>query len=195
MMRREVEAVISAATCCLLLKSLLSAGSIVTPDKTCPGAVAPGFLCQDVEAGLTAPENSPEDVAHAFIAAWNRHDMKALAGLFAQEAHFVNVVGVWWRNREEIEAAHRATHETIFRDSQLEGEVSSVQAIGPGVVAVHVTWRLMGALAPGGMPAGTREGILLLVLAAEGTGWRIRVAQNTDIVPGAIAPAARAEEG
>ncbi|MGK9232137.1 SgcJ/EcaC family oxidoreductase [Inquilinus limosus] len=56
-----------------------------------------------------------EDVPAAFIAAWNRHDMAALAALFAEDADFVNVVGLWWRSRAEIEAAHAATHATSSR--------------------------------------------------------------------------------
>ncbi|MDX8450453.1 SgcJ/EcaC family oxidoreductase [Mesorhizobium captivum] len=68
----------------------------------------------------------PEDAATAFADAWNRHDMDDFAALFAEGANFVNVVGMWWKNRTEIERAHRATHETMFRDSRLEGVVSSV---------------------------------------------------------------------
>ncbi len=152
--------------------------------------MAPGFL--PVERRGVRLKNSPEDVARGFVDAWNQHDMKAFAALFSPEAQFVNVVGVWWKSRDEIEAAHVATHATIFRHSTLQGEASSVQAIAPGVVAVHVTWTLTGALATDNVAAGTREGILLLVLCAEQEGWRIRVAQNTDIVPGMIAPPARA---
>ncbi|MER8464380.1 SgcJ/EcaC family oxidoreductase [Mesorhizobium sp. M1396] len=69
--------------------------------------------------------SKPEHVATAFANAWNRHDMDEFASLFAPDANFVNVVGVWWKNRSEIEAAHRATHDTMFRDSRLEGDVSS----------------------------------------------------------------------
>ncbi|TIO00304.1 MAG: DUF4440 domain-containing protein, partial [Mesorhizobium sp.] len=58
----------------------------------------------------------------------------------------------------------------------------------PGLASVHFTWILTGASAPDGAPAGTRQGILLLVVKEEPSGWRIKVAQNTDIVPGAIAP-------
>ena len=68
----------------------------------------------------------PSDAGRAFAEAWNRHDMDDFASLFCEDANFVNVVGMWWRNRSEIEAAHRATHATMFRDSQLEGVVSSV---------------------------------------------------------------------
>ncbi|TPK48723.1 SgcJ/EcaC family oxidoreductase [Mesorhizobium sp. B2-5-4] len=130
----------------------------------------------------------PEDVAPAFADAWNRHDMDDFAALFADDANFVNVVGIRWKNRTEIERAHRATHQTIFRDSRLEGVISSVVELSSGLASVHYTWILTGASTPDGSSAGTREGILLLVVKEEQSGWRIKVAQNTDIVPGAIAP-------
>ncbi|TGQ88699.1 SgcJ/EcaC family oxidoreductase [Mesorhizobium sp. M8A.F.Ca.ET.208.01.1.1] len=131
----------------------------------------------------------PEDVATAFADAWNRHDMDDFAALFADDANFVNVVGMWWKNHTEIERAHRATHETMFRDSRLEGAVSSVVELSSGIASVHYTWILTGASAPDGSSAGTRKGILLLVVVKEEpSGWRIKVAQNTDIVPGAVAP-------
>jgi uncharacterized protein (TIGR02246 family) len=133
----------------------------------------------------------PADAATAFADAWNRHDMDDFAALFADDANFVNVVGVWWKNRAEIEAAHRATHETMFRDSRLGGVVSSVIELAPGLVSVHYKWTLTGASAPDGSPAGVREGILLLIAKEEPSGWRIKVAQNTDIVPGAITPPSR----
>ncbi|MER9081087.1 SgcJ/EcaC family oxidoreductase [Mesorhizobium sp. M0895] len=87
--------------------------------------------------------------------------MDEFASLFASDANFVNVVGVWWKNRSEIEAAHRATHDTMFRDSRLEGDISSVVELAPGLASVHYTWTLTGAFAPDGSPAGVRKGILL----------------------------------
>jgi uncharacterized protein (TIGR02246 family) len=129
-----------------------------------------------------------EDVPAAFIAAWNRHDMAALAALFAEDAGFVNVVGLWWRSRAEIETAHAASHATIFKDSRLEGDVAEVTSLGPGTAALHVTWTLTGHSTPDGTRAEPRQGILLLILTDTPDGWRIRIAQNTDIVPGALAP-------
>ncbi|WP_245493329.1 MULTISPECIES: SgcJ/EcaC family oxidoreductase [unclassified Mesorhizobium] len=75
---------------------------------------------------MTIAVSKPEDAAIAFADAWNRHDMEDFGALFSEDANFVNVVGMWWKNRSEIEAAHRATHETMFRDSRLEGVVSSL---------------------------------------------------------------------
>jgi uncharacterized protein (TIGR02246 family) len=135
--------------------------------------------------------DKPEDAAIAFADSWNRHDMKDFAALFAADANFVNVVGIWWRSRAEIEDAHRATHETIFRDSRLDGDVVSVVELGPGLASVHYRWTLSDASAPDGSPAGVRQGILLLIVAQEQPTWRIKVAQNTDILPDMIAPPAK----
>jgi uncharacterized protein (TIGR02246 family) len=139
---------------------------------------------------MSIAPTKPEDVARAFADAWNRHDMRDLANLFTDDANFVNVVGMWWKNRNEIESAHRAIHDTIFRNSRLEGRVASVVALAADIASVHYSWTLTGASAPDGSQAGTREGILLLIVQDEQPGWRIKVAQNTDIAPGMIAPGA-----
>ncbi len=37
----------------------------------------------------------PTDVVAGFLAAWNRHDGRALAALFAEQAEFVSAAGAW----------------------------------------------------------------------------------------------------
>ncbi len=127
---------------------------------------------------------APEEIVGRFTDAWNRHDMAALAALFAEEADFVNVVGMWWRSRAEIEAAHAEAHATFFKDSRLEGELASLKQLTPEVAVVHVRWQLTGQLEPDGTIGAPRRGILVFVLARAAGGWRARVAQNTDIMPG-----------
>src|SRR3712207_2006654 len=122
-----------------------------------------------------------EDVPAAFVDAWNRHDMPALAGLFAEDANFVNAVGMWWRSQAEIEAAHATAHATVFKNSHLDGGAASLLKLRPGVAAVHMAWELTGQTGPNHKPSEPRRGILLLVLTEGRGGWRIRVAQNTDI--------------
>ena len=132
---------------------------------------------------------APADFPGVFVNAWNRHDTRALAALFAEDANFVNVVGVWWKSRQEIEAAHAETHATFFRDSRLQGEIAATTALGPGVVALRFLWVLSGLNDPDGKPIPPRHGILLFIMneTAKG-GWQIKVAQNTDIVEGAMVP-------
>ena len=48
-------------------------------------------------------------VVSSLAESWNRHDMTAFAGAFSEDADFVNVVGMHWQGRQEIEAKHKAT--------------------------------------------------------------------------------------
>jgi hypothetical protein len=95
---------------------------------------------------------------------------------------------MWWKSRAEIEAAHAATHASIFKNSHLDARVAAKTPLGSGMTALHVTWRLTGQTQPDGTPSGPRRGILLLIASEAPDGWRIRVAQNTDIMPGILAP-------
>lgn len=137
---------------------------------------------------MNAP--SPDDLPALFAGAWNRHDMAALAGLFAEDADFVNVVGIWWRDRRAIEEAHAFAHRTFFRNSRLQIDEAAVKHLRPDLATVHSTWTLYGQEEPDGRAGAPRRGVLLLVASHEADGWRIRTAQNTDIVPQALTAAA-----
>ncbi|HRY25357.1 MAG TPA: SgcJ/EcaC family oxidoreductase [Geminicoccaceae bacterium] len=132
--------------------------------------------------------SDPTELADRFADAWNSHDMGALAGLFEDAARFVNVVGMFWRSREEIRQAHAFSHESMFRNSTLAVKAVENTALAPGVVAVHVHWHLEGHLGPTGEPEQPRDGVLLLVAreTRQNGGWQIAVAQNTDAIPGVV---------
>jgi uncharacterized protein (TIGR02246 family) len=133
----------------------------------------------------------PKDVVTAFLEAWNRHDSKALGGLFAEHAEFVSVVGAWWKSRAEIEASYRRMYGTIFRGSHLRGEIVSLKRLRPDIATVHLTWELTGETEPDGSPVAARKGVLLMVLSDD-NGWHIQVAQATGTMPGVPAPTTRA---
>lgn len=135
---------------------------------------------------MTGSTTTPLDVADAFVSAWNRHDMAALADLFAADAHFVNVVGLWWRGRGEIQAAHEATHRSMFRDSQLHQLATEVRHPVDGIAIARTHWRLEGHRAPDDSPLPPREGVLVQVMVPREGGWQIIDAQNTDKVEGVL---------
>lgn len=129
-----------------------------------------------------------ESVVHAFSECWNRHDMEAFAELFAPDAEFVNVVGLWWRGRAEIQRAHAATHATIFRDSHLAiGEVA-VRFHEGDIAVARCRWELTGHVSPAGEPLPRRTGVLMTLVQRRGGAWKIVDAQNTDIIEGVLAP-------
>src|SRR5574340_329775 len=125
-------------------------------------------------------------VVHAFAECWNRHGMNAFAELFAPDAEFVNVVGLWWKGREEIKKAHEFTHATMFKNSQLNISGVSIRFPVASIAVARSRWVLEGHVSPGGNLLPARSGILLNVLTRTPGGWSIIDSQNTDIIEGAL---------
>lgn len=95
-----------------------------------------------IESSLAA---AAQDVVASFCAAWTADDLDAMAGLFAPDCHWVNIVGMHWQGRAAVEHAHRAYFDLMFRgvNAELE-EVESVVAL-PGGGAIVVACIAMGA--------------------------------------------------
>lgn len=136
-------------------------------------------------AAAGAPPSDEEAIRQIparFEAAWNRHDMKALAALFAEDADFVNVAGTWWKGRQEIEQAHARTHATMFKNSTLRvGEVK-VRFLKPGVAVAHNHWDLTGDVNPDGTPRPPRSGLMSQVVVRQNGLWLIASAHNTNLL-------------
>ena len=124
--------------------------------------------------------NHPEDAPEAFQAAWNSHDMKALAALFHGNASFVNRFGHYVRGVEEIVGLHAPIHATIYSDSTLDNELIDATPIGDDAAVVHFWSRLSSGPAH---PAGPHavDTLILAVLTREAGEWRIKALENVTL--------------
>jgi uncharacterized protein (TIGR02246 family) len=122
-------------------------------------------------------------IVDELVAAWNGHDMSRFAACFAEDADFVNVAGMWWRGRSEIEHAHAAAHAAQFKHSVLTAELAAFKQIAPDVGVAHVTWELSGH-GPSGpqRTRAVRKGIWSFTLCDRAGGTEIVSAHNTDRV-------------
>jgi len=125
-------------------------------------------------------------VVEAFADCWNKHDMNAFAELFAPEAEFVNVVGLWWKGREEIRAAHQFSHQTLFKGSRLSLAEVTTRFPTPEIAIARCRWQLVGHVTPEGVPLPERTGVLLNVLHRREGKWLIIDSQNTDLIDGVL---------
>ncbi|MGA9851312.1 MAG: SgcJ/EcaC family oxidoreductase [Gammaproteobacteria bacterium] len=137
---------------------------------------------------LTDSTQRIENVVRAFCDAWNHHDMDAFAALFAEDAEFVNVVGLWWKGRGEIKRAHVATHITMFKNSRLAITGVTVRFVKLDVAVARATWELTGHLGSSGEALPKRRGVLMNLVVRADSEWKILDAQNTDIMEGMLAP-------
>jgi uncharacterized protein (TIGR02246 family) len=132
------------------------------------------------------PTKSPEEIPERFARAWNEHDADKIASLFDEDADFVNVVGIWWTNREEIRKAHDYGLRVIFSDSDLKVTKTKVKYLSETIATVHARMRLKGQTPYGekNQKPEMRFNIFTFIVRKKEEGWICAAAQNTDIVPG-----------
>lgn len=147
-----------------------------------------GLLAWAVANGSAALATSAEDEAEIRQVqvrqadAWNRHDAGAYARLFSEDGDVVNVVGWWWKGRSAIETKLTAAFAFVFRESALTITGVQVRFLDPSLAVAHVTWTMVGAKTPPGVPE-PRQGIEVQVLRKLGGKWLIETFQNTNSVP------------
>lgn len=127
----------------------------------------------------------PEDLPALFVQAWNERRAENIAGLFAEDAEFINVVGLWWHDRQAIFKAHDYGLKTIFNDSKLEVRQIKVRAMAEEFAIVYARMRLSGQTPIGEVEqAGVRFNIFTFVVKKYPEGWLCESAHNTDQIPG-----------
>ena len=126
--------------------------------------------------------------------AWNRHDAKAWSASFTDDADFVNVLGMLFQGRAEIERRHADLFRSIFARSQVVVTTRKVRLLGKAAAVAETDYELRNYdRLPGGIRPtdadGTLRTRLKYVWELTPAGWRIVSAQNTAVLP----PPTRAE--
>lgn len=130
------------------------------------------------------PITKPGEIPHRFGEAWNRYDASALADLFYGNADFVNVVGLWWDNKEEIQKAHDYGFRKIFGSSHFEVLRVKVKPLEEHIAIVHARIRIIGQTRNKVENPLWRETMFLFVARRSNGQWLVESAQNTDIALG-----------
>ncbi|MCA1622913.1 MAG: SgcJ/EcaC family oxidoreductase [Acidobacteria bacterium] len=136
--------------------------------------------CSAALAQATGDDAEIRAIASNWERAWNKHDMKALARLFTDDADFVNVGAKHWKGRKEIEAQHSARLGQ-FLQSTWATKTVAVEYLKPDIALAHIEWSLSGDKEPDGTPRKARDGVFTWVLIKKSGKWLIRAAQNTNV--------------
>ncbi len=132
------------------------------------------------------PIKAPLDIASKFTKAWNAGDAKAISELFAEDADFVNVVGLWWTSRRSIRRALKRGFAEWFDGSTFTVEKLSQRLLGSDAAMIIARWRIEGQRDPDGELAEARRGLATVAMQQleDGT-WLCVSCHFTDIAPAA----------
>jgi uncharacterized protein (TIGR02246 family) len=78
----------------------------------------------------------------AFITSWNKHDFSDMKNYIADDCDFVNVVGMHWKGREEVQYAHQTFHQSVLKDTPMEKRSVAMRFLKPDIAIVHLLWHI-----------------------------------------------------
>lgn len=114
--------------------------------------------------------------------AWNYHGGNGFADHYTQDADFVNIFGMAFSGKEEIENRHTKILETFLKGSSFEVVDLKLREAKPEVVIALVYWKVSFIQKPGEDPLKeTMKGIFTHVFIKNRDKWEITATQNTSI--------------
>jgi uncharacterized protein (TIGR02246 family) len=131
-------------------------------------------------------QNTQEEIAiesqiNAFIASWNKHDFSDMKNYVAEDCDFVNIVGMHWKGREEIQYAHQAYHDQFFKKTPMEKQSIAIRFLKPDVAVVHLNWHIGAFDAPDGSIRGNNDDLATFIFIKRNYKWLLTTAENVEI--------------
>ena len=130
----------------------------------------------------TTDHKTINQIIEHFSNAWNYHEGQGSADYYAEDADFVNIFGMAFAGKQEIEIRHIKIHETFLKGSTFEVIELRLREARPEVVIAHVYWKVSNIQKPGKDPLNeTMKGIFTHVFLKNHDKWEIIATQNTPI--------------
>lgn len=129
-----------------------------------------------------ADQSSILEIIQSYADAWNLREGKGFGDGFTEDANFVNIYGMIFSGRAEIEERHVKILQGFLKDSKIEILNTQLREVHPGLVIALVRWRLEGYRNPGSNLekfGEKREGVFTHVFINENSKWAMTATQNT----------------
>jgi uncharacterized protein (TIGR02246 family) len=120
----------------------------------------------NVEAGI-------QTLFSNFAAAWDKHDAKAMASLFAEDSDLINPAGRMANGKHEIEKLFQDEHSSRFKSSKMNMTISRVRNLTPDIAIVTDNCEVSGVNDPSANGPRTFQSVATFVLQNERGTWRI----------------------
>ena len=133
------------------------------------------------QAFTAGDESAVQAIVSEFANSWNRHDMKTMHELDAEDVEWINVTGNYWRGKAVVYKGHDTIHRTIFAKTSMTVDAMVIRSIAPDVAIVVATMRFGPVVTPLGqeLPELKTRGSFTLV-KRDGV-WKIAHFQNTTV--------------
>ena len=117
----------------------------------------------------------------AMFTSWNNHNYDDMKNYTTDDVDWVNVVGMWWKGRKEVQFAHQETHKIMFKNTALEQKQTTIRFITPDVAIVHLVSYHGETTTPDGSKGGNTDDLATLVFLKKDGKWLITAGENVRV--------------
>jgi len=146
------------------------------------------------QRGSAADEKAIREIETQWEAAWNRHDVAAMAAVYAPDSDAINLAGEWFQGRAAFQKSLEELHSGKTQSSIWQTERTEIKFLTPEIALVHVYANSHGDRNPDGSAMAPRRVILSRVEMKRGGKWLIVASQATNIVSRASALLGRSNQ-
>jgi uncharacterized protein (TIGR02246 family) len=128
----------------------------------------------------TSTEDAINGRVKEFVNAWNKHDVRAMATLFTEDADLINPQGRVAKSRPEIEKMFRDEHSNAYKDSHMQLKPAGLRFLTPDVAVGDYEFEVTGVRDPSGKETKL-QGHLTDVFKKQADAWN--VATSRPMIP------------
>lgn len=134
---------------------------------------------QTKNAEVTAIEKQVD----AMVGSWNKHDYSDMKTYATEDCSWVNIVGMVWKDRKEVEYAHQFYHTNMFKQTTMTKKGVAVRLLNPSTALVHFKSYVSEFATPSGQKMPGNDNIALLVFVKQKGTWLLTAGENVVIDP------------
>src|ERR1700722_20098034 len=83
-------------------------------------------------------EKQIRSIIEEHYSAWNQHDPKKMADLYASDGELQGLSTLWGRNRSEVEKIYADEQNTKMKNAHIAHDIKSIMMIKPDIAFVDV---------------------------------------------------------
>lgn len=112
----------------------------------------------------------------AYTAAFNRHDGKAQAMTYTEDADLTNTRGMSYHGRKEIEARFTFNFSGRYKDAHRTDTITKIWMLTPEIALIQARFEMTGAKAEDGSVIPVRKGLIDPIMRKQPDGrWLISI--------------------
>ena len=118
------------------------------------------------------------------VSDWNTHEFKNMDSYMTEDVEWVNIVGMWWKGRAEVKAAHQGNFGAFFKGVPFKQKSLQTRFLTKDVAVATLISNVVEFFPPDGIDHGNNkmpasDDILTLVFVKKNEKWLIASGQNT----------------